>query len=72
MASFIDRLKAIVNKNAQNTNLNYNKAIYNWLGESIVWNTENDNEYYKCFYDMAMNETTTTTYSNDDKKTEEK
>ena len=45
MASFIDRLKAIVNKNAQNTNLNYNKAIYNWLGESIVWNTENDDSY---------------------------
>lgn len=36
----------------------------------VVWNTENENEYYKCFYDMAMNETTTTTYSNDDKKTE--
>ena len=45
MASFIDRLKAIVSKNAQNTNLNYNKAIYNWLGESIVWNTENDDSY---------------------------
>lgn len=45
MASFLDRLKAIVNKNAQNTNLNYNKAIYNWLGESIVWNTENDDSY---------------------------
>ena len=36
----------------------------------VVWNTENENEYYKCFYDMAMNETTTTTYSNDDNKTE--
>ena len=45
MASFIDRLKAIVSKNAQNTNLNYNKAIYNWLGESIVWNAENDDSY---------------------------
>jgi len=45
MASFIDRLKEIVSKNAQNTNLNYNKAIYNWLGESIVWNAENDDSY---------------------------
>jgi hypothetical protein len=36
----------------------------------VVWNTENENEYYKCFYDMSMNETTTTTYSNDDNKTE--
>lgn len=45
MASFLDRLKAIVSKNAQNTNFNYNKAIYNWLGESIVWNPENDDSY---------------------------
>tara|TARA_R100000935_G_C2839875_1_gene170357 strand:- start:4103 stop:5554 length:1452 start_codon:yes stop_codon:yes gene_type:complete len=46
MASFLDKLKSIVSKNqTQNTNINYNKAIYNWLGESIVWNSENDDSY---------------------------
>jgi phage portal protein BeeE len=45
MASFLDRFKSIVNKSSQNTNINYNKAIYNWLGESIVWNPENDDSY---------------------------
>ena len=46
MASFVDKLKSILGKNqTQNTNLNYNKAIYNWLGDSIVWNSENDDSY---------------------------
>lgn len=46
MASFVDKLKSILGKNqSQNTNLNYNKAIYNWLGDSIVWNSENDDSY---------------------------
>jgi hypothetical protein len=45
MASFIDKLKSIVNKNVQSTNPDYNRAIYNWLGESIVWNDENDDSY---------------------------
>ena len=45
MASFLDRFKSIVNKSSQNTNINYNKAIYNWLGQSIVWNPENDDSY---------------------------
>ena len=46
MASFVDKLKSILSKNqTQNTNLNYNKAIYNWLGDSIVWNSENDDSY---------------------------
>lgn len=45
MASLIDRLKLLVSKNAQQTSQEYNRAIYNWLGESIVWNPENDDSY---------------------------
>ena len=45
MASFLDRFKSIINKSSQLTNINYNKAIYNWLGESIVWNPENDDSF---------------------------
>ena len=45
MASLIDRLKFLVSKNAQQTAPQYNRAIYNWLGESIVWNPENDDSY---------------------------
>ena len=43
MASFFDRFKR-TNKN-QNTNEEYNKAIYSFLGNSIVWNAENDESY---------------------------
>ena len=43
MASFFDRFKRL-NKN-QNTNEEYNKAIYSFLGNSIVWNDENDESY---------------------------
>ena len=45
MASLLDRLKFLVSKNAQQTSEQYNRAIYNWLGESIVWNPENDDSY---------------------------
>jgi HK97 family phage portal protein len=45
MASLIDRLKFLLSKNAQQTSEQYNRAIYNWLGESIVWNPENDDSY---------------------------
>jgi hypothetical protein len=46
MASFVDKLKSILSKKTpQKTALNYNKAIYNYLGESIVWNNENDDAY---------------------------
>ena len=45
MASLIDRLKFLISKNAQQTSEQYNRAIYNWLGESIVWNPENDDSY---------------------------
>tara|TARA_R100001460_G_scaffold44151_2_gene80754 strand:- start:3358 stop:5616 length:2259 start_codon:yes stop_codon:yes gene_type:complete len=45
MASFFDRFKSIINTKSQNTNEQYNRAIYNWLGNTIVWNTENDETY---------------------------
>lgn len=45
MSSIIDRFKSIISKNAQQTAKQYNQAIYNWLGESIVWNPENDDSY---------------------------
>jgi len=45
MASFFDRFKNLIIKNTQQTAKEYNQAIYNWLGESIVWNPENDDTY---------------------------
>jgi HK97 family phage portal protein len=45
MASFFDRFKNLLSKNNQTTNSQYNQAIYNWLGESLVWNPENDDTY---------------------------
>lgn len=46
MASLLDRLLGAVNKNnSQSTNEAFNKAIYNYLGESLIWNPENDDSY---------------------------
>ena len=45
MASIFDRFKSLLTKNAQQTAQEYNRAIYNWLGESIVWNPENNDTY---------------------------
>ncbi len=45
MASILDRFKNLITKNSQQTAKEYNQAIYNWLGESIVWNPENDETY---------------------------
>jgi HK97 family phage portal protein len=45
MASILDRFKNLISKNAQQTAAEYNKAIYQFLGESIVWNPENDDSY---------------------------
>ena len=43
MASFFDRFN--FSKKNQNTNKEYNNAIYNWLGNSVLWNRENDDSY---------------------------
>jgi HK97 family phage portal protein len=45
MASFLDRFKNIVSKSAQKTHVDFNKAIYNYLGDTLVWNPENDDTY---------------------------
>ena len=45
MASILDRFKNFVSKNAQKTHIDFNRAIYNYLGETIVWNPENDDTY---------------------------
>lgn len=45
MATFIDRFKNILTKSAVNTAEQYNRAIYNWIGNSVVWNNENDDNY---------------------------
>jgi len=45
MASFFDRFKNLIVKNTQQTAKEYNQAIYNFLGSSVVWNPENDENY---------------------------
>ena len=45
MASILDRFRNLITKNAVNTAAEYNKAIYNQLGHSVLWNTENDDSY---------------------------
>ena len=45
MASFFDRFKNLIVKNTQQTAKEYNQAIYNFLGQSVVWNPENDESY---------------------------
>lgn len=41
----IDNLRNFFIKNSQNTAEAYNKAIYNYLGNSVIWNAENDDTY---------------------------
>jgi len=45
MASFFERFKNLIVKNTQQTAKEYNQAIYNYLGQSVVFNTENDDNY---------------------------
>jgi HK97 family phage portal protein len=45
MASLLDRISKLITKNAQQTAAEYNRAIYQYLGESILWNPENDRSY---------------------------
>lgn len=45
MASILDRLKNLVTKNSQQTNAAFNRAIYNFLGETLVTSEDNDDSY---------------------------
>ncbi len=50
MPSLLERFTKIITKNAQQTAAAYNRAIYQFLGESIVWNPDNDDTYVKQGY----------------------
>ena len=50
MASLLERFRKLIVKNSQQTAAEYNRAIYQFLGESIVWNPENDDTYIKDGY----------------------
>ena len=45
MASLLERFRKLVTKNNQSTNIDYNKAIYNYLGNTFVSSQENDDSY---------------------------
>ena len=45
MASFWQKLLNNRSNKNQNTNVDYNKAIYNYLGDKIVWNPDKDDTY---------------------------
>ncbi len=45
MASFFDRLRSLILNKSQQTSEQYNRAIYNYLGNTIIWNPENDQTY---------------------------
>ena len=50
MASILERFRNLIVKNSQQTAAEYNRAIYQFLGESIVWNPENDDTYIRDGY----------------------
>jgi|TARA_R110002050_G_scaffold12441_3_gene40935 HK97 family phage portal protein len=50
MASILSRFQKLISKNFQQTNAEFNKAIYNYLGNSIIWNPENDSTYIEKGY----------------------
>lgn len=50
MASILSRFQKLISKNFQQTNAEFNRAIYNYIGNSIIWNAENDNTYIEKGY----------------------
>jgi phage portal protein BeeE len=40
-----DNIRGLLTKNAQSTHVDFNKAIYNFLGENLVTSLENDDSY---------------------------
>lgn len=40
-----DNIRGLLNKNAQSTHVDFNKAIYNYLGENLISSVENDDSY---------------------------
>jgi len=45
MASWFDRFRNLIVKNTQQTAQEYNRAIYNYLGQNVLWNPDNDDTY---------------------------
>ena len=45
MSKFFQRFSNLINKNLQRTNEQFNRAIYNYLGQSVIWNPDNDDTY---------------------------
>ena len=45
MANFFQKLIQGLNNKNQNTGVDFNKAIYNYLGDQLVWNPEKDDTY---------------------------
>jgi len=45
MANFLQKLLQGFSSKNQNTNIDFNKAIYNYLGDQLVWNPEKDDTY---------------------------
>ena len=50
MATILERFTKLLTKNSQQTAAAYNRAIYQFLGDSIVWNREGDDTYIKQGY----------------------
>ena len=50
MASILSRFRNLISKNFQQTSQEFNRAIYNYLGNTIIWNPENDNTYIEKGY----------------------
>ena len=50
MASILSRVRNLISKNFQQTSQEFNRAIYNYLGNTIIWNPENDNTYIEKGY----------------------
>ena len=50
MASILSRFQKLISKNFQQTNAEFNRAIYNYIGNSIIWNPENDSTYIEKGY----------------------
>lgn len=40
-----DNIRGLLNKNAQSTHVDFNKAIYNYLGENLISSVENDDSF---------------------------
>ena len=50
MATILERFTKLLTKNSQQTAAAYNRAIYQFLGDTIVWNREGNDTYIKQGY----------------------